>query len=340
MKNYISVDTSTFIIDKGSVSFNDVLSMLHLPKATFDSSILSAFMSSLDIQFFQYHGIQFGVKSYNLKCNLIEAYQDYGDIERPYFPELFNVKFAYLRVNITGKGMKWCRSNFLDRDKECFDQFLLDCQDYYQQDYGWHFSRNDIALDFVNYTFSERDIIDDIYFTYCRQYRQKIDEDLDLIDFVFCNRTGGCPGRGMSFQSKYGDTERTLYIGSVNSDTMLRIYDKYLESCDQDHHFIPSYEPDSDQLFQGLDNSDIHSWIRFEVQLRNKQSQLFLCTRSLSDPLSFANWVWGRFSPGPRASDDKRNYKKLDLKEFPFWTDFFKKAVTVPITVNNLLSSD
>ncbi len=333
MNNYISVVSSTFIVE--NKSFNDIFSMLHLPLPAFDDLLLSVYMTSRGVQFFCYNGIQFGVHSYyELQQHCIEAYRDLGKINRPYFSRLFSVNFDYIQVNITDKGMEWCRSAFLNHENAFFDSFLLDCQNLYESDCNFRFKKNDIAIDCINY---DTDIIRAINFAYSRKVKEARESGSKLIDFVWCNRSGGSPGKGLTFKSKLGNCKRTLYIGSTNADSVLRIYDKYLENCDKHKNFKLAL--DSDRVFVDIDNSEIHAWVRFEIRLHNEIAQSAIAFNSLKFPREFLIWAWKRFSPGPRASDDNRHYIKLDLKEFPFWTDFFKKVVEIPFTVNDLLSS-
>lgn len=336
MEAYISLDTSCFIIDDYSI--NDALALLKLPPVFANDSIICGYMAQLNQRSFSVHGIQFFV-------NITELAYSFGDIdfkdERFASSDIFigrsdvsffNFKFPHLRVYIGGQAMSYCRQAFLDRDDDggvVFDSFLLDLgvklidpDDPSRVYHNFHFTRNDIAIDVIN---SDHDIINDLYSNFCDKYQDSLSSGKP-IDFVFINRdtvNGVGAGRNLSFDPRVNETSRVLYIGSKNSDCLMRIYDKYLErSVNGLLPVFPSY-------FSSLKNSDIHNWTRFEVQTRNARSRMFSGS-SLINPGAFLKFVERRFSPCPRCQGSGRAQSA-----FPFWTNFFSNFASCPLYFNN-----
>lgn len=336
MNAYISLDTSCFIIDDFSI--NDALSLLRLPPVSANDSIICGFMAQLNQRSFSVHGIQFYI-------NVTELAYSFGDVEfkdeRSASSDIFigrsdvsffNFKFPHLRVYIGGQAMNYCRSAFLDVDEVhgvLFDSYLLDLGDkLFNSDtqlfyHNFHFTRNDIAIDVIN---SQYDLINDIFSTFCEKYQNSISSGRP-IDFVFINRdtvNGLGAGRNLAFDPRVNDSARTLYIGSKNSDCLMRIYDKYLERAD-----VNGLLPSSPAFFAGVENSEINSWLRFEVQLRNDRSRRFT-GKSLLNPGAFLRFVERRFSCSPRCQGSGKAQFP-----YPFWTNFFMQFESCPLYLNN-----
>lgn len=337
MQAYISLDTSCFIIDDFSI--NDALSLMRLPPVLANDSIICGFMAQLNQRSFSVHGIQFFI-------NVTELAYSFGDVdfkdERDASSDIFigrsevsffNFKFPHLRVYIGGQAMSYCRSAFIDRDDDngvIFDSFLLDLgvklvdpDDSSKSYHNFHFTRNDIAVDVIN---SQFDLINDIFSTYCDKYQASLSSGKP-IDFVFINRdtvNGLGAGRNLAFDPRVNEHSRTLYIGSKNSDCLMRIYDKRLERSD-----VNGLLPSSPSFFTGLANSDIQNWTRLEVQLRNDRSRQFTGS-SLQNPGGFLKFIERRFSCCFRSYGAGK-----PQAPFPFWTNFFAQFVHSPLYLNN-----
>lgn len=325
MINYISLDTTCFIVE--NMSINNVLDILRLPHVDADGELISGLMSQLDEQFFTFNGVQFYIKRADLRYLLADALGVYGTnkINIAQYNNLFTTVFPSLRCYISGKGMNYCRQAFLDADTCVFDSFVLDLQDAYGDSCNFHFTRNDIAVDCIN---ASQDLINDIYLKWNEAYQASLNDPGNR-DFVFVNVGNGGAGRGLAFEPRVSGDQRTLYIGSKNSDCLMRIYDKYLQKID----FSGCFAFDCEPYFDGIDNCDIKNWTRFEVQFRNIRSQEFASSRTLLSPGSFLHFISNRFACCPRADCDGRgNIKSIP---FPFWSEFFNKFVNAPITLNN-----
>lgn len=336
MQSFISLDTSCFIIDDFSI--NDALALLKLPSVNANDSIICGYMAQLNQRSFTVHGIQFFI-------NVTELAYSFGDVDfndernassdiflGPSDVSFFNFKFPHLRVYIGGQAMSYCRQAFLDRDDDnCvfFDCFLLDLgvklidpDDPSRVYHNFHFTRNDIAVDVIN---SDQDLINDLYSTFCEKYQASMVSGKP-IDFVFINRdtvNGVGAGRNLAFDPRVNESSRTLYIGSKNSDCLMRIYDKYLERS------VNGLLPDFPSYFSSLKNSEIQNWTRFEIQTRNVRSRMFSGS-SLVNPGAFLKFVERRFSPCPRCQGSGRAQSA-----YPFWTNFFLQFASCPVYLNN-----
>ena len=328
MQNFISLDTTCFIVE--NMSINAVLDILLIPHVDTDGELISGLMAQLDEQFFTFNGVQFYIKRADLRYLLADALNVYGKNKAniAQYNNLFTTVFPSLRCYISGKGMNYCRQAFLDRDNMLFDCHVLDLQGAYGQECNFHFTRNDIAVDCVN---APQDLINDIYMQWFKADQachRSTGYDISNRDFVFVN-IAAQGGRGLAFDPRVNSDQRTLYIGSKNSDCLMRVYDKYMQKLDLSGCFDFDCEP----YFDGIDNTDIKNWTRFEVQFRNLRSQEFASSRTLTSPEAFLHFIYCRFACCPRANCVGRG----DIKStpFPFWQQFFDQFLSAPITLNN-----
>lgn len=149
---------------------------------------------------------------------------------------VFDMKVPRIRLDISGKGLDFLR-NYRDDDLDVFlrseDQMLP----------GQHVTRCDFAFDFVNY---KPELLDQLV-----DYIQLNHTDADRLCIM--NKTSA-----MAYKIRTGN-EKTVYVGSPQSDKLLRVYDKKKQFTDPTGQF---YIKEND-----YENPD--SWIRVEWQLRN-----------------------------------------------------------------------
>ncbi len=106
--------------------------------------------------------------------------------------------------------------------------------------------------------------------------------------------------------------ENTLYIGSMNSDFFIRVYDKKLEQEGK------GYEVDK------------NSWVRFEMVLKNDNAQN--CALLLSMSMKFDIIVNGILNNYIRFIDIKDNSIKYRCKNIEWWDNFIMKVNKISIS--------
>lgn len=203
------------------VSINDVLKYIK------QSDYVSDFAKSL----YEKHGM---VESFVFVYNYIRF-----DVGKHYFynvdPEfnLFDITVPVLRLDLSGKALDYLRSFGWDfYEQRCLTSEL-----------DFHVTRCDWAFDLVDYK----------------------PEFLDqLIDHLQQNqlKSGRVPlisSKGaVKYELKLG-SQKTVYLGSSQSDKMLRVYDKKLQLQDAETEIWK--EP--------VSFPDCKSWLRIEYQTRN-----------------------------------------------------------------------
>lgn len=213
------------------------------------------------------------------------------------FSDLPNHHFRKIIISMMGQGLDYMRSLDLDVDSESSILRVRDDR--------MHITRCDFAFDFINY-----DCGIDIFSTFEK--------------FVSRGDTLSPKGRlcvrghlaGLSFQRKYGSSERTFYIGSPASERVLRVYDKYLERSAA-----------AGGVFQDTtygDPSDISSWVRIELQTR----------KTIANKMLFAS----NFTPDAILEDIcnfYRIYRSGNKSNFKSFLDYFS-----PETVHRHLVYD
>lgn len=148
---------------------------------------------------------------------------------------LFDKKLPKIRLDISGSGLDYLRSEHIDVDDILRDStYLLD---------NSHITRCDFAFDFINY---KPEIIDQLIH-YCNNYHTAADR------ILICGLTAG-----LKYSIKTGG-QKSVYFGSTGSDQLLRCYDKRLQYIDIESQVYikdnPYHNPDS--------------WVRIELQTRN-----------------------------------------------------------------------
>lgn len=149
---------------------------------------------------------------------------------------IFDKVVPRIRLNVSGQGLEFLRQQGIDVDTVLRDETKLMP--------GQHITRADFAFDFVNY---HGELLD------------------DLISYIDHNRTDSDRLCVVNYPSalRYSvrrGSEKTCYIGSPQSDKLLRIYDKKLQFTDPTGKIYIKEDP--------YEKPD--SWIRIEWQLRNE----------------------------------------------------------------------
>lgn len=178
--------------------------------------------------------------------------------------DFFKTPLSSVRCDFTGQGLDYLREEGYDVDT-LFRNF-----DYFLTSFGmgnFHCTRCDFAFDFINFN---GHFLDEC-FNYVHNHQTQSGR-LGLV---------GVTG-ALRFSERHGDQE-TLYIGSPTSDRMLRIYDKRLQFIDRETN---SYIVDN-----GYSNPD--TWIRLELQLRNKQADAVLFGDG--DIFSILRWIYDKY---------------------------------------------
>lgn len=183
--------------------------------------------------------------------------------------EIFDLVFEEVKIDISGDGLNWLRVKYREIGMaETPDEYLRKLPDIKRKNTETHITRCDIAFDLIDYN---RAFLDD-----CVAYVQVLQEM-----GVSRIATGGVGG--MKAEVHSGTDQKTLYLGTTQSDNMLRIYDKKLQYTDVRSGTWKKPCPYGD---------DVKSWIRIELQLRNKQAHSVLYG---SSDLTFNEWAFTVF---------------------------------------------
>lgn len=197
----------------------------------------------------------------------------------------FYKKFPKVRLDITGSGLDYLRSCGLDVDTYLRSTSCLPCPVD-----KCRLTRCDFAFDFINF---EPQFVDELI-AYTR-------------DNVTSNNRLCVYGRssGFCFEVKTGG-QKTVYVGSKNSDQMLRVYDKKMQYYDYNNCCYKKENP----------YHDPDSWIRIELQARKMRA----CELCFSD---------GDFTSILRYIHDQYNFADIVNTNSnhrcpaPFWSDLF-----------------
>lgn len=172
---------------------------------------------------------------------------------------VFDRKLPQLRLNISGGGLDFLRSLKLDVDTHL--------RDWSQVPQPAHITRCDFAFDLINF---KPDILDQMI-EHCRQNATE------------SGKIRLYQSQAVKFSIREGD-QKTLYFGAPTSDQMLRVYDKRMQFTDRR---TGSYKDNP------YNNPD--SWIRFELQTRNKKAQKY-CYNVEQDPLALFKQIYKDYS--------------------------------------------
>lgn len=194
----------------------------------------------------------------NFKYNFIELSIPYVDFIR-FYPDIdsvdadiFDLKVPRIRLNISGQGLDFLRAQEYNVDVELLRSPL-------EENLPFHLTRVDIAYDFVDY--------DDTFVDQC------IDHLIEVERVRGRGRRALLIGKdnyGTTFSVKAGK-DHTIYLGSTSSDKLVRIYDKKMQ-----------YMKDDIWVKECPYGSDIDSWFRIELQLRNAKANEWLFSKAES----------------------------------------------------------
>lgn len=203
---------------------------------------------------FLWNGIN--VQAQNLACLTMKSVVDQNDLlSEEYSPDIedfvdvFKLTLNSIRLELTGTGLHYMRENV---NKE-IDIYLRNLN---EKPKNMKVTRCDFAYDFINYMPDILDAIIDYAQAYCTQSGRVL--------------TYG--GRGYKCEV-HTVAQKKVYLGSPQSDKMLRIYDKRLEQLDRNREVY-----DKPNKYNNPD-----SWIRFEFQCRNNVAHQ-LCYGSSTSP--------------------------------------------------------
>lgn len=173
---------------------------------------------------------------------------------------MFFNKWSELRLDISGQGLDYLRAL-----NEHFDKSLCDI-DFWGDESSFKITRCDFAFDFVNY-----------YSSFLDEFIFKL-QDLERALAVSHGRDGnrylgiaGGMGRNTAYNYKVGTGMKCLYLGTVRSDKLVRIYDKKLEQSKGGVFLkpLPKY-------FVENGDGEVNSWFRIEFQTRRKFAHNYL----------------------------------------------------------------
>lgn len=232
----ISLDNDSFIVGKldwytlmiEDHSINEVIAWIGLEDKFRDRFFEKHFARNcgmFDSFIFLYNGVCIQVNKFYL-------YNHQMDIS------VFDLKLPTIRLDLSGSGLNYLRSEGIDVDD------ILRDSDYLLS--NSHLTRADFAFDFINY---KPEFIDQMIH-YCNNYHTSSER------IVCCGLTSA-----LKYEVKTGG-QKTVYIGANGSDQLLRIYDKRMQHVDLESGVYIKHNP--------YNNPD--SWIRVELQLRNSRA--------------------------------------------------------------------
>lgn len=223
-KIYSKLDYLTAVFEDCSLS--DVLNWLGLGDCVVD--FLTGFYErcrGYDQRFiFNYNGCILETSSFHYYGDQMEV-------------DFFDVVLPKIRLDLSGKALDFLRSINIEIDKLARENPAAFAPLHY------HFTRADFAFDFVNY---KPGFVD------------------KLIEFVSVNRLPSMRipvlhlSSGISCTVRTGK-EKTVYLGTPQSDRLLRVYDKRMEHIDLATGVYKKSNPFNDP----------ESWYRIEWQTRN-----------------------------------------------------------------------
>lgn len=244
---FSKIDWFSFVfIDK---SFNDIFEFLQINDLIdvdefFEERYFQSYNFSDNLAF-RFYGIFFCVMGVNRYSNL--------DVNT-----FFDVVYPRIKVDISGQALDFLRGYYIDTLKNApgYMEKRFTDPDIHEH-FNSHITRIDYAFDFLNYMPT---VLDDMI-EFIRS--TKNDNDEYWVGF----------GKGHSAKCSLRlFDQKTLYIGSSQSDKVLRVYDKLLQS---------KTSKEVAALYETYERPD--SWIRFELQLRNDFSHNFALTGRTSE---------------------------------------------------------
>lgn len=189
---------------------------------------------------FNWSGIIIDIKVNSLPNFDYEAAEKDPAVKSQIIKEFINIQTDYIRIYFGGGALQFMRFCGLSVDAILRRYVPKNVQ----------VTRCDFAIDFVNIN---KDFLLDC-----------LDVCMDLHK-NFINRVPVVNNSGMVYSIKLGN-EVSMYLGSPQSDSLLRVYDKYLQNMKKG---LLSNCPYGDQTV-------VHSWIRLEWQTRSNESMKWL----------------------------------------------------------------
>lgn len=240
------------------VTINDVFKWLRVDPQSFYGDLYQnrALIQSISAYQFTWNGIN--VQAFDLSAVALidSAIRNNDTISKDFDPnsddfiDVFSLTLNKIRLELTGTGMAYLRTQFPD-----IDDYLRDLRLKHP---NLKLTRIDFAFDFINYM---PDILDAVI-----DYAQAYSVNGRVLTYG---------GRGYKCQVHTVD-QKKVYLGSPQSDKMLRIYDKRLEQLDSNR-----------EVYRKPNNYGTpSSWIRFEFQLRNEKARE-LCYLASTDSVEY-----------------------------------------------------
>lgn len=228
------------------------------------------------------NAVVFKFNGIELSIQVPDVMKNYKDLYGIEF-DIIDAVFDSIRLNIGGVGLDFLRSRGFD----CDNRLRVSLSNF-------HLTRCDIAFDFVNYM---PDFLPKMV-EHLRQYHLRDSDRVRIMNLR----------SGLSYSVKTGN-QTTVYLGGTQSDKLLRVYDKkrqytkngvWLEPCP----------------YGTGDGSDIDSWFRMELQLRNQRAENILFADNGDEfYLSVLKYIY-----------DSYCFTKIDSKvNFPEPVDFWEE---------------
>lgn len=209
---YAKLDWLTAVYTKATVRevfttvFCNMVDDIELDQA-FSKRVQHSYGYATDL-FINVNGVNFAFHMAEVNDKI--QYADLANVEAFSF---FELRFDYLRLDISGSGLDYLRSLGIKVDSHFRSEKFLGGEAF-GFDLKFHLTRVDTAFDLVNYFggFLDRQI------EICRNCGNP---DTLRIGLVGKNA-------GVAYSIREGD-QKTLYLGTGRSDKLLRIYDKKLQ---------------------------------------------------------------------------------------------------------------
>ena len=195
----------------------------------------------------------------------------------------FDVTVPKVRLNISGSGLDFLRSQGMDVEDH------LRCEELIPK--PSHCTRCDFAFDLINYA---PELVDELI-AYARDHQTPEER-------LCCFRNTS----GFKYSIRTGGGQKTFYCGATTSDKMLRVYDKRLQHIDLRTGVYIKDNP----------YDDPESWIRIELQTRNKLSHGLAFGDG--DMLSIFRFIYDTYCFVDTLNTNSHNRKPIE-----FWQILF-----------------
>lgn len=196
------------------------------------------------------------------------------------FDQFCNTVFPSIRLAFTGTGLEYLRSvNYDVEHRFMMPSYVTDIRGNMVANAPdgtrCKITRLDIAFDFLNYGSNLFDLCVDL----CNKHQTEMGRIFTGLNIKKCITT--------KWTAKTG-SEKTLYLGSTNSDKLCRIYDKQLQWL-QSKNIAEKYP------YKTKDGVLPESWIRIELQLRKDCCDDILF-KSAGDFTKMLDWFYYNFA--------------------------------------------